>query len=101
MASNIQKNDFVQGQRSGVYGTVHFPDLDIVDRDLRKQARNTLWDALNEIQMKACMFFRFCILSVDSFAFFTDYSYNDTSFISVASACQSKRISLQKKKKQS
>ena len=86
MASNIQKNDFVQGQRSGVYGTVHFPDLDIVDRDLRKQARNTLWDALNEIQIKACMLFRFCILRVDiNVVFFTNYSYNGTSFISIAS----------------
>ena len=53
MASSVKKEDYVQGQRSGVYGTVHFPDLDNVDSSLRKNVRQILWDALNMIVMKA------------------------------------------------
>ena len=52
MASNVTKEDYVKGERSGVYGTVHFPDLNKVDVTLRSNARNVLWDALNEFSMQ-------------------------------------------------
>ena len=52
MASNITKNDYVTGQRSGVYGTVHFPDLKTVDVSLRENARQVLWETLNEFKIQ-------------------------------------------------
>ena len=52
MASNITMEDYVYGDRSGVYGTVHFPDLETVDRSLRTSCRRTLWNTLNGISMK-------------------------------------------------
>ena len=52
MSSSVTQEDYVKGQRSGVYGTVHFPDLNTVDVSIRTTARNVLWDALNEFSMK-------------------------------------------------
>ncbi|XP_057317332.1 L-fucose kinase-like isoform X1 [Hydractinia symbiolongicarpus] len=53
MASNIEKKDYVGGERSGVYGTVHFPDMDRIDASLRVNARQVLWETLSGISMKA------------------------------------------------
>ena len=52
MATNVSKDDFIMGQRSGVYGTVHFPDLKTVDVSLRQNAREVLWNALNEFKIQ-------------------------------------------------
>jgi len=66
MSSSVTQEDYVKGQRSGVYGTVNFPDLNKVDVSLRTNARNVLWDALNEFSMKGGMvkfskFFMICL----------------------------------------
>ena len=55
MSANIEKEEYVNGKRSGVYGTVHYPYLEKVDNDLRRQTRQVLWDALHGILMKAGM----------------------------------------------
>lgn len=52
MASNITKDDYVMGQRSGVYGTVHFPDFNSVDVNLRQTGRQVLWETLNEFKIQ-------------------------------------------------
>ncbi|XP_047135189.1 L-fucose kinase isoform X1 [Hydra vulgaris] len=53
MCLNIKEEDYIKGKRSGVYGTVHFPDLEKVDNDLRQQARQILYKSLNGMTMKA------------------------------------------------
>lgn len=53
MATNITKDDYVKGQRSGIYGTAHFPDFDkSVDVNLRQTSRQVLWETLSEFKIQ-------------------------------------------------
>ena len=52
MASSVTKDDYVMGQRSGVYGTVHFPDFNSVDVNLRQTGRQVLWETLSEFKIQ-------------------------------------------------